>query len=115
MSSYPDAPPPYSAEPIPQGVTVVQLQPQPVSNIPIAIPINAPMGPQPAILVCSACQQQIMTRVEMRNTTKTHCWALCCCVFLCWPCACLPYCMPACKDVTHYCPNCDAYIGAYKN
>ena len=36
------------------------------------------------------------------------------CVGLCWPCVCVPCCVPSWRDVTHTCPNCNCLIGKYR-
>ncbi|KPI91185.1 Lipopolysaccharide-induced tumor necrosis factor-alpha factor [Papilio xuthus] len=74
----------------------------------------APVGPDPTRLTCSSCGAAIISRVERKATTKTHIIALVLCLFLCWPCICVPYCMNSCQNADHYCPNCNAYLGTYQ-
>ncbi|KPJ20400.1 Lipopolysaccharide-induced tumor necrosis factor-alpha factor [Papilio machaon] len=74
----------------------------------------APVGPDPTRLTCSSCGATIISRVERKATTKTHIIALVLCLFLCWPCVCVPYCMNSCQNADHYCPNCNAYLGTYQ-
>lgn len=90
--SYPQ-PPPY-------GPQVIVQQPVPV-------------GPDPVRIQCPSCGAQILTKMKYEPTTKTHVVALILCLFICWPCVCLPYCMDSCQNANHYCPNCDAFIGTY--
>ncbi|CAH2063512.1 unnamed protein product, partial [Iphiclides podalirius] len=75
----------------------------------------APVGPEPSSLVCPSCHATIVSRVERKATTRTHLIALGLCVFLCWCCVCLPYCMNSCQNADHYCPNCNAYLGTYSS
>ncbi|XP_028028560.1 lipopolysaccharide-induced tumor necrosis factor-alpha factor homolog [Bombyx mandarina] len=78
------------------------------------ITVQAPqMGPKPARYTCPSCKASITTRVEYVSATKTHLCALLLCCLCCWPCACIPYCGTSCRNATHYCPNCSAYIGSY--
>ncbi|KAI5641927.1 LITAF-like zinc ribbon domain-containing protein [Phthorimaea operculella] len=74
-----------------------------------------PVGPSPTSLVCPSCRATIRTRVESKATTKTHVIALLLCLFLCWPCVCVPYCMDSCQNADHYCPNCNSFLGTYQN
>ncbi|XP_073962969.1 lipopolysaccharide-induced tumor necrosis factor-alpha factor homolog [Choristoneura fumiferana] len=73
-----------------------------------------PVGPQPTNLTCPSCRASIVTRLEHNATAKTHIIALVLCLFLCWPCVCVPYCMDSCKNADHYCPSCNSYLGTYK-
>ncbi|XP_049865433.1 lipopolysaccharide-induced tumor necrosis factor-alpha factor homolog [Pectinophora gossypiella] len=73
------------------------------------------VGPQPSTLVCPSCRATVQTRVDRKATTKTHIIALVLCLFLCWPCVCVPYCMDSCRNADHYCPNCNSYIGTYQS
>ncbi|XP_004927940.4 lipopolysaccharide-induced tumor necrosis factor-alpha factor homolog isoform X5 [Bombyx mori] len=111
----PQNPPPYNYQP----------QQVPYANVPI-VPVVAPqqfvtvvqarpMGPEPSSLTCPSCTAVIVTRVQHDASSKTHLFALILCLIGCWPCACIPYCMESCQNATHYCPNCNAYIGTYTN
>ncbi|XP_069355545.1 lipopolysaccharide-induced tumor necrosis factor-alpha factor homolog isoform X1 [Maniola hyperantus] len=74
----------------------------------------AAVGPKASSLVCPSCRANVVTRVEHKATTKTHIIALVLCLFLCWPCICIPYCMDSCQNADHYCPSCNAYLGTYQ-
>ncbi|KAG6448058.1 hypothetical protein O3G_MSEX005316, partial [Manduca sexta] len=74
----------------------------------------APVGPKSTNIVCPSCHATVMTKVEHKSTTKTHIIALFLCLFLCWPCVCVPYCMDSCQNANHYCPNCNSYLGTYE-
>ncbi|XP_055696615.1 lipopolysaccharide-induced tumor necrosis factor-alpha factor homolog [Lutzomyia longipalpis] len=72
------------------------------------------VGPNSTSVICPSCRHSIMTNVRTESTTRTHVIAILLCVFLCWPCVCLPYCMDTCKNANHYCPNCGSFIGTYQ-
>lgn len=115
--SYPANPPPYSGPyqgPEP-GIHVIHVQPSPAHYITAPVLIGQPVGPDPAVIVCQSCRHQIVTNVEVRPSLRTHLWALCLLFIGCWPCMCIPYCTPACMNVDHYCPNCNAFVGKYQN
>lgn len=68
----------------------------------ILVITGSPFGPDPAVLSCPSCRQQIVTRIDYESTTKTHLMAgLICLLF--WPCFCLPYMVDSCKSANHYC------------
>ncbi|XP_063696080.1 lipopolysaccharide-induced tumor necrosis factor-alpha factor homolog [Culicoides brevitarsis] len=106
QNMYPSVPPmnpPSYEQTNPQTTAVVQT-----------VVTSIPLGPKPSNVKCPSCHQQITTNIKHENATKTHLFALLCCLIF-WPCVWLPYTMDSCKDVNHYCPYCDAYLGAYKN
>ncbi|XP_026746530.1 lipopolysaccharide-induced tumor necrosis factor-alpha factor homolog isoform X1 [Trichoplusia ni] len=72
------------------------------------------VGPEPSQITCPSCRATIVTRVERKATTKTHVIAVLLCLFLCWPCVCVPYCVDSCQNADHYCPNCSSYLGTYQ-
>ncbi|XP_047023456.1 uncharacterized protein LOC124632605 [Helicoverpa zea] len=106
-------PPPYTdenlAENAPQTSGVVYQ-----ANV-IPVVIGPQMGPKESPMSCPSCNQQIVTRIEYKSTTKTHLFAALLCCIGCWPCVCIPYCVHSCQNADHYCPNCSAYIGSYKS
>ncbi|GAV08929.1 hypothetical protein RvY_18548 [Ramazzottius varieornatus] len=63
-------------------------------------------SPDPAIMQCPSCHQNIVTRVTYVNGLFTYmiCLLVCCCAL----------CIDACKDAVHTCPNCGAFIGTYR-
>lgn len=82
----PSQPPPYY-----QGQ---QMPPTVITQQPVfAIQMAAPLTHTSQRLTCSACQAQIMTRVEYETASKTHLAALLLCVFVgCCGCCLIPYC-----------------------
>ncbi|XP_018336797.1 lipopolysaccharide-induced tumor necrosis factor-alpha factor homolog [Agrilus planipennis] len=117
-----DAPPPYTATaggPPPPGFVsppgYVPPPPTHATTVIVTAPPPGPFGPGSKVMVCPYCHSQISTKVVTEATTKTHLFALLLCLFVCWPCVCLPYCMDSCQNQNHYCPNCNAFLGAYDN
>ncbi|CAH0629018.1 unnamed protein product [Chrysodeixis includens] len=90
------------------GATVIHTN---VGMGPVFIASN--MGPMPANITCKSCGHEIVSRVDMKPSLKTHLFAALLCLIGCWPCVVIPYCANSCYDADHYCPNCSAYIGTY--
>ncbi|XP_073962959.1 lipopolysaccharide-induced tumor necrosis factor-alpha factor homolog isoform X2 [Choristoneura fumiferana] len=109
MADQIESPPPYKAYPPggpPPGPTVTTV-------VPGAVIIQQSMGPKPAHVTCQSCNNEAVTRIEWKATTRTHVFAGLLCLFGCWPCVCIPYCMESTRNADHYCTKCDAYIGSY--
>ncbi|UJR17496.1 hypothetical protein I4U23_004391 [Adineta vaga] len=72
-------------------------------------------GSIPVQCVCWNCKKQIVTRTEKKNGLVT--WLGCGglilfgCVF---GCCLIPFCVDACKDTIHMCPNCNTILGEDK-
>ncbi|GLV45880.1 uncharacterized protein CBL_11677 [Carabus blaptoides fortunei] len=112
MSKYPpEQPPPYGFQegPPPQPPMTHQ------TTMVVVGSTGPPVGPNSQVMQCPSCHSQISTRVDTEAVTKTHLMALLLCVFGCWPCVCIPYCMDSCKNINHYCPKCNAFLGSYKS
>ncbi|XP_066247642.1 lipopolysaccharide-induced tumor necrosis factor-alpha factor homolog [Euwallacea similis] len=73
------------------------------------------VGPNPMPTVCPFCHSSIVSTVETEANTKTHLFALLLCVFGCWPCCLIPYCMESCQSKKHFCPNCRAFLGTFSD
>ncbi|XP_013108759.1 lipopolysaccharide-induced tumor necrosis factor-alpha factor homolog [Stomoxys calcitrans] len=110
----------------PQGLYPPMPQPQPYNPPPhqqptviiqttTTRPNLVAIGNQPTRMQCPSCHADIVTTVKHSANSRTHCWAFVLCLFICWPCMCVPYCMDSCQTANHSCPNCNAYIGAYDN
>ncbi|XP_058059756.1 lipopolysaccharide-induced tumor necrosis factor-alpha factor homolog [Anopheles bellator] len=75
---------------------------------------NPQVGPDPVTITCPSCRATVRTKVKHRSNTSTHACAFLLWIFW-WPCLLVPYCCGCCKNANHYCPNCKAFIGSYKN
>ncbi|CAD7077816.1 unnamed protein product [Hermetia illucens] len=64
---------------------------------------------------CPECGHRIKTRTKYIPTRGAHLLAILLCLSMCLPFICLPYFLPSCQDVEHYCPSCNAYIGTFKS
>ncbi|CAB3367820.1 Hypothetical predicted protein [Cloeon dipterum] len=73
------------------------------------------LPPFPFQIVCPCCRQMVQTRIEYRAGSATHLAAFLLCIFGCWPCCLLPYCLTSCQFPAHFCPNCQAFIGMAPN
>jgi len=98
-------PPPHGGPPPPEQQTVIVT----------TISHPAQVGSDPMRLTCPHCHANIVSAVETEANTKTHLFALLLCLFGCWPCCCIPYCMDSCQSKKHTCPNCGAYLGTYSD
>ncbi|XP_067931623.1 lipopolysaccharide-induced tumor necrosis factor-alpha factor homolog [Watersipora subatra] len=69
------------------------------------------LGEHPTTMVCPHCQAQMVTRLDYEVGLLT--WLIVGVLFivLLWPCCLIPFCVPACKDVIHYCSNCNRQVG----
>ncbi|XP_039957670.1 lipopolysaccharide-induced tumor necrosis factor-alpha factor homolog isoform X2 [Bactrocera neohumeralis] len=76
--------------------------------------MSAPVGPEPATIICPTCNKQVITSVDHTSSTKTHLIALLLCVIGFWPCACCLYCTGCARNVEHRCPSCNSFIGVYE-
>ncbi|GJQ79517.1 hypothetical protein Trydic_g16366 [Trypoxylus dichotomus] len=114
-------PPPYPQQeysPQQPGTTVIVGNTPTFSGTPAtAVLVGAPpqFGPHSQPTTCPHCRSQILTKVEVETSTRTHIMAILLCALLCLPCMCLPYCMDSCKNKNHYCPNCGAFLGTHRS
>ncbi|KAF7267721.1 hypothetical protein GWI33_019079 [Rhynchophorus ferrugineus] len=77
---------------------------------------NMRFGPDPIQMTCPYCNSPITTLTTARASKKTHLMALLLCFLGGYCCCCLiPYCVASCKDIIHYCPRCNHYLGTYDN
>lgn len=122
-------PPPYPAQ---------QQQPYPVpvgappaysTGGPSGLPPPPPPGMQPPVMrfgevpvpmTCKFCAAQVITGTQYKNGLMTWIAVGGICLIgamvagLLWlGCCLIPFCVNACKDVQHTCPNCNRVVGVY--
>uniref|UniRef100_A0A8C5WKI0 LITAF domain-containing protein n=1 Tax=Leptobrachium leishanense TaxID=445787 RepID=A0A8C5WKI0_9ANUR len=69
----------------------------------------------PAATTCPSCRQSIVTKIIYN--TGLLAWLLFGILLLlgCWlGCCLIPFCVDSCKDVDHFCPNCNHHLYKYK-
>lgn len=83
---------------------------------PVATQLVVPtdLSDGPVDLTCVHCQHHVTTRVKSGPSMLTWGFCACLCMFLCWPCACLPFCSNRLKVTRHFCSNCGILLGVYK-
>ena len=99
------------AYPIQQGIPVGQAYVNTQTVYQPVIVNSQLMGRNPCELTCPYCAAHVITRVERTPGAQAHLWAFGLCIFGCWPCCLIPYCMEDCMLVVHSCPNCNRVIG----
>lgn len=79
------------------------------------LPSNAIVfGSSPLRCLCVYCNQPQVTRVEYQSGCTTFLFSGLCCLFGgVFGCFLIPFCMDACKDVTHHCSMCGGKLGTY--
>ncbi len=76
-------------------------------------------GPNPQEMACPNCSEHVVTETRLKTSVLT--WIVFGVLFalgfitvvtwfLCW----IPFCVDACQDVDHVCPNCKRLLGSYK-
>eukprot|EP00079_Xenopus_tropicalis_P039300 XP_017953071.1 PREDICTED: lipopolysaccharide-induced tumor necrosis factor-alpha factor homolog isoform X2 [Xenopus tropicalis] len=90
---------------------------QPVTVPPVVTPIivTSTFQDTPASTTCPSCRQNIITNIHYNIGLLT--WLLFGILFIfgCWlGCCLIPFCVDSCKDVDHYCPNCNHHLYKYK-
>jgi len=111
----PSAPPPYAANygpaptpvftPAPAGPTMAFVTPT---------VFVASLGPGPSQIKCSTCNASVVTRTTSNPGAMSWLIGLGLCLVGLWPCSCIPCCISDLNDVTHYCPNCNVFVGKYR-
>ena len=114
---YPPQPQPGMYPPMPGQMHYVPQQQPPMVQEPVppTIIVTPQVGPDPSMMTCPSCRQTVVTRMEYEPSTRTHVMAGLCCLFGCWLCCWMPYCMDSCRNGNHYCPSCGSYLGTYKS
>ena len=81
--------------------------------------IRVRVGRVPLTVTCPNCQAQVTTTITSDTSALQYISAGAICFFGFWlGCCLIPFCIDSWRDVTHYCPNCNAVIGKhpkYKN
>ncbi|RWS09383.1 hypothetical protein B4U79_04719 [Dinothrombium tinctorium] len=72
-------------------------------------------GPFPMRVTCQSCHQDIntVTKPVVGGITWLLAGILAMSGLFCGCCL-LPFCVDACQDIEHHCPNCGTYLGIYK-
>ncbi|NP_001139042.1 uncharacterized protein LOC559480 [Danio rerio] len=117
--NYPVQPAPY---PPPAGPQAAPYQPPPYgppyTSQPMPIPVQqmplTSLTDVPGRITCPHCLTEVITETE--HVSGLMAWLICgtLALFVCWLCCCIPFCLDACKDVKHTCPNCRNIIRIYK-
>ncbi|XP_055374085.1 lipopolysaccharide-induced tumor necrosis factor-alpha factor homolog [Condylostylus longicornis] len=89
----------------------IPLQQVPMATAVIVTPVN--FGPHAQHMICPHCGSHIKTTIETETTWLTHAFAIGLILLGCILCSCLPYLMNSCKNTSHYCPNCNAFLGMH--
>ncbi|XP_055008293.1 lipopolysaccharide-induced tumor necrosis factor-alpha factor homolog isoform X4 [Boleophthalmus pectinirostris] len=85
-------------------VTVLRGPPftSPPSNTAWYTPVGVFAQDVPRAANCPHCHQAMVTQIEHAVGART--WLMC--LFMLWPCCCVPFFVDSCKDVKHRCPSC---------
>ncbi|XP_016369677.1 lipopolysaccharide-induced tumor necrosis factor-alpha factor homolog [Sinocyclocheilus rhinocerous] len=103
----PSQPPPYGF-----GYPTITIQPTMVPIVAQMAVVN--LTDMPGRITCPHCMTDIITEIEYMNGLLTWLIFGSLVIFVCWLCCCIPFCVDACKDVKHTCPNCKNIIHIYK-
>jgi len=125
--SQPGYPPAYGAPPPgqpvygapPPGPAAYPTQAAPVVAQPVTVVhttrVQMGLREAPGQVNCQHCNATVVTATSYDSGLLTWIAAGGICLFGCWAGCCLiPFCVDACKDVAHSCPNCKNLIYVYK-
>jgi LITAF-like zinc ribbon domain len=69
------------------------------------------LGRYPFQTKCPFCEREMMTDTDLQYDSTTWIAALVLCI-VCCPISWLPFCLPSCQSVHHYCSRCQRKIGS---
>ncbi|KAG8558346.1 hypothetical protein GDO81_016957 [Engystomops pustulosus] len=107
MSPYPPYPAGTYIQPVPMQPPVT------VQTVYVQQPVT--FHDRPVQLCCPRCSN--LTTTHLAHTSGALAWLSCggLCLLGCgFGCCLIPFCVDSCKDVDHYCSNCQALLGSYK-
>lgn len=105
-------PPPVGGYPIPPPPREGMYQPQVPRNGEENFEEMEIGNRDPVEIICPNCRRGIQTKTKHKVGLGTNFAAMCLCIVGGGICLCvLPYLIPGCQDVVHYCPSCDCKIG----
>ena len=99
------------------GYSPYAMGPPQAIAVPVGIVYTTSLhyGDHPQQLICPHCRANVLSQVKHETGLITWLIAGGLCLLGCWAGCCLvPFCVDACKDVEHYCPNCRALMGRNK-
>ncbi|XP_054891200.1 LITAF domain-containing protein-like [Poeciliopsis prolifica] len=78
------------------------------------VPVSTVLSDVPGQTFCVHCQQTVVTHTK--RSAGLLAWVICAglCLFGCWLCCSIPFCLDSCNDVTHHCPRCHHVLYIYK-
>jgi len=119
QAPYGQQPPPgqYPNQPGPYPNTYPPPGPQPIYQPTVVVTTTnvVPMREFPVLTSCPHCRATITTSTRYETGLMTWLIAGILVLFGCWlGCCLIPFCVDACKDVIHTCPNCHQVVGSYK-
>jgi lipopolysaccharide-induced tumor necrosis factor-alpha factor len=77
--------------------------------------VQAPRyGKSPMTMTCPHCSSQIQTSTKSEAGPLAWIIGGVLCFMGLWCCACIPCCIDDLNRVEHRCPNCNAFLGAFK-
>lgn len=100
-------------------IVIANYPPQPASQHMVIhispAPLPSDLGSTSKPIVCPYCHQHVSTRT--RRTLSDRGWGWFCILLVLSvtsgvPLCCIPFCMPNCYDVSHYCSNCGTFVGS---
>ncbi|XP_075035931.1 LITAF domain-containing protein-like [Mixophyes fleayi] len=105
-AAYPP-PPPYGVAPQPQPTVIVA----PTTTVVMGVSFTD----TPTSCMCPVCRQNVVTRVQYNSGLLAWLIFGILCLLGCWlGCCLIPFCLDSCKDVDHFCPNCNHHLSKYK-